>query len=156
MQTEQKMFVTAEGLEKLKAELSDLKDRGRREIAERIKIAKEYGDLSENAEYQTAKEQQAFTEGRIAEIEEVLRHAAVIEKSKGASSTVTVGSTVVVKINGDDAKFSIVGSHEADPAQGKISNQSPLGQALLDKKVGEKVAVEAPVGTITYTIKKIL
>lgn len=151
---EQNVYLTAEGLSKLRVELSDLKERGRKEVAEQIKTAKEFGDLSENHDYHSAKEKQSFIEGRIAEIEELIRRASVIKKTK-ASGAVTIGSTVSVKINGGEGTFTIVGSAEADPTSGKISNESPLGRALLGKAVGETVVVEAPSGKVSYTVHKI-
>lgn len=152
---DQEVFLTSEGLGKLKEELTDLREHGRKDVAERIKVAKEFGDLSENADYHSAKEQQSFIEGRISELEEILKNAVIIESQKGGS-TITVGSTVKVQIDGGEGVFTIVGSAEADPGQGKISNESPLGKALLNKKVGETVEVEAPAGTVVYTVKKIL
>jgi transcription elongation factor GreA len=155
MQTaEQNVYLTPEGLQKLKEELADLKERGRRQVAERIKTAKEFGDLSENAEYHAAKEEQSFIEGRISELEELIRRASVIKKST-AKDEVAIGSTVEVKINGGHGVFTIVGSAEADPTSGKISNESPLGRALLGKAEGEQIQVEAPGGTVSYTIHKI-
>ena len=153
---DQKVILTAEGLSRLKEELTDLKGRARRGIAEQIRVAKELGDLSENAQYHAAKERQSFVEGRIAELEDLIRRASIIEQPKKGSGQVVVGSTVVVHIGGGEGRFTIVGSTEADPAVGLISNESPLGRALLEKKVGDKVQVQAPAGTISYMIKKIL
>jgi transcription elongation factor GreA len=155
MSSEKKIFVTKEGLEKLQAELKDLSERGRQEIAARIKEAKEFGDLSENSEYHDAKEQQSFIEGRINELKMMLKQASVIDDGNKQKNQVGVGSTVVVEINGGEGQFTIVGSAEADPDQGKISNESPLGQALLDRKVGEEIEVDAPAGKVIYTIKAV-
>lgn len=146
-------YFTPEGLEKLKQELETLRGR-RKELAEKIAEAKELGDLSENAEYHAAREAQGMNESRILEIEAILKQAVVVEKdSKGSS--VQVGSVIVVE-NGDGEKeFTIVGSNEADPLEGKISNEAPFGKALVGKSVGDTATVSTPRGEITYTIKKI-
>lgn len=152
-QVEDQVLLTAEGLGSLQKELHDLKTERQPAVIERIKRAKEYGDLSENAEYDDAKNEQGFVAGRIAEIEEILKKAKVIEKN--GDGTVQLGSTVLVHIDGDEEEFMIVGAAEADPLAKRISHESPLGSALLGKKVGEKVEVDAPVGKITYTIKEV-
>lgn len=144
-------YLTQQGLKKLQQELTDLKIVKRREVADRIQQAKELGDLSENAEYVEAKTEQAFIEGRIVEIENTLRNALVIDETK-KGDTVAVGSTLTVKIEGKDNEYSIVGSNEADPANGRISNESPLGKAFLGKRVGETVTINAPRGEMRYTI----
>ncbi len=146
-------YVSRDGLEKLRVELDDLVNVQRKKIAAALKEAKEFGDLSENASWDDAKERQAFIEGRIAEIENILKNAVEIEKGKG--DVVAVGSTVHVELEEGEQEFSIVGSTEADPEQGKISNESPIGKALLGKKPGDEVEVEVPAGTILYKIKKI-
>ena len=146
-------YVTSDGLEKLREELDDLVNVQRKKIAAALKEAKEFGDLSENASWDDAKERQAFIEGRIAEIENILKNAVAIEKGKG--DIVAVGSTVHVELEEGEQQFSIVGSTEADPELGKISNESPIGKALLGKKPGEEVEVQVPAGTITYKITKI-
>ena len=146
-------YVTSDGLEKLREELDDLVNVQRKKIAAALKEAKEFGDLSENASWDDAKERQAFIEGRIAEIENILKNAVAIEKGKG--DIVAVGSTVHVELEEDEQQFSIVGSTEADPELGKISNESPIGKALLGKKPGDEVEVQVPAGTITYKITKI-
>ncbi len=148
-------YITAEGLEKIKAELQELKTTKRKQIAERIKEAKELGDLSENAEYVDAKDEQAFAEGHILELEELVKNSSVIKNQSGGS-TAQVGSRVVVKGPAGEQTFSIVGSNEADPAKGKISNESPLGQALAGKREGETVKVQTPKGEVTYTLKEIM
>jgi transcription elongation factor GreA len=125
----------------------------RKKIAAALKEAKEFGDLSENASWDDAKERQAFIEGRIAEIENILKNAVAIKKSSG--DTVAVGSTVHVELEEGLQNFQIVGSTEADPEQGKISNESPIGRALLGKKPGDEVEVEVPAGVIVYKIQKI-
>lgn len=148
-------YVTQEGLQKGKEELDDLKNVRRKEIAERIERAKEMGDLSENAEYTSAREEQAFLEGRIIELEELLRNAVVIHHTKGADF-VEVGSVVTVQTeNALMREYTIVGSDEANPLQGKISHQSPLGEAFLGKRVNDVVAVNAPKGVMRYTILEI-
>jgi len=146
-------YVTSDGLEKLREELDDLVNVQRKKIAAALKEAKEFGDLSENASWDDAKERQAFIEGRIAEIENILKNAVAIEKGK--VDIVAVGSTVHVELEEGEQQFSIVGSTEADPELGKISNESPIGKALLGKKPGDEVEVQVPAGTITYKITKI-
>lgn len=152
--TERQTFITAEGLQKLRDELHQLKTVKRREIAQRIQEAKELGDLSENAEYVEAKNEQAFVEGRIAELETAVKNAVIIQDVKNAEQ-VRVGSKVTAKHDGTAATYSIVGSNESDPSNGRISNESPLGQALLGKKVGETVTVTVPNGKRTFTITAI-
>jgi transcription elongation factor GreA len=153
--TDKDIYVTQEGLDKLKSELEYLKTTKRKDIAGRIASAKELGDLSENAEYSEAKEEQSLVESRILELEETLRRVKMIEKHKGAK-TVMIGSNITVLDQAQHTQqFDIVGSNEADPAAGKISNESPLGKAFLGRKVGDAIAVAVPRGTVTYTLKKI-
>ena len=147
-------YISPERLEELRKELEMLKTEKRVEIAERLKVAKDYGDLSENAEYSEARDDQAKVESRIAELEEVVRNAVTLRKS-GHGDEVAVGSTVIVKKNGETKTFIIVGTYEAKPEEGKISDESPLGKAFLKKKVGETVTVTTPAGTISYEIVKI-
>lgn len=147
--------MTPGGFKKLQEELDNLKANRRKEIADRIKQAKEYGDLSENAEYQEAKEEQAFNEGRILELEHQIKTAMVTEDIKPSTSQVAIGSRVVVDKQGEKLKFIIVGSTEADPVAGKISIESPLGGALLGGKVGDEIKVSLPVGEIKYKILEI-
>lgn len=144
-------YVTKEGLEKLKEELSALKSVKRREIAERIQQAKELGDLSENAEYVEAKNEQAFTEGRIGEIEEIVRNAMIIPEHR-EGDVVKIGSTVKATVEGNTVTFVIVGSNESDPAAGRISNESPIGVAYLGKRIGDKAEVQTPRGVVVHTI----
>lgn len=151
--TTNEFHLTAEGIQSLKDELADLVSNKRGEIAERLKEAKADGDLSENAMYDAARDEQSFVEGRIAEIEHILKHAQVIT-SKG-TGTVSLGSRVHVELEQGDQQYVIVGSTEANPDEGKISDQSPIGRALLGKKAGDKVDVDVPSGTITYKIKKV-
>ena len=146
-------YVTKDGLDKLRVELDDLVNVQRKKIAAALKEAKEFGDLSENASWDDAKERQAFIEGRIAEIEHILKNAVEIDESHG--DVVGVGSTVHVELETGEQKFQIVGSTEADPETGKISNESPIGKALLGKKPGDEVEVDVPAGTMVYKIKKI-
>ena len=141
-------YLSQEGYEQHKQELEDLKFK-RQDIANRLEEAKSLGDLSENQEYISAKEAQAFNEGKILELEQLLREAQVIEKNRQYSS-VQVGASVEAQGNGKKQTFVIVGSEEADPAQGKISNESPLGKAFLGHKVGETVEVSVPAGQVKY------
>jgi transcription elongation factor GreA len=140
--------ITPQGLEKLKEEIEDLSTEKRREVAARIKEAREFGDISENAEYDDAKNEQALLEARIARLEERLRRATVIDKTDVGTDEVTVGSIVHVKDqkSGDSQKFQIVGSTEADPLEQKLSNESPIGKALIGAKRNDVVSVEVPRG----------
>ncbi len=153
--TERIHYLTKEGLEKLQNELQELVHVRRKEISARIQEAKELGDLSENAEYQEAKNEQAFNEGRIEEIEQTLKHAEVISEQKSTADEVRVGSEVMTDFQGKNLLLQIVGSNEADPISGKISNESPIGQALLGRKTGDAVTVQTPKGDAVYTIVKI-
>lgn len=149
-----KFYLSKERLEELKAELEQLSHEGRRAVADRLKRAKEYGDLSENSEYSEAKDEQAAVERRILELEDTIKNAAIIKKTTG-SDTVVVGSTVTVKDKSKISVYQIVGSNEAMPEEGKISNESPLGKAFLGRRVGEEVKVGTPKGDTFYTISKI-
>ena len=152
---EKQTFITEEGLEKLKEELVYLKTQKRKEIAERISVAKELGDLSENAEYSEAKDEQAFTETRIQELESIIRNVQIIKKPR-KKNTVQLGTTVEISTdNGKNMKYTMVGSNEADPSKGKISNESPIGQAFLGHKVDDIVEVKAPKGILKFKIIKI-
>ena len=144
-------FVTEEGLKKIKDELSKRKTEIRQGIASAIKEAKEQGDLSENAEYSEAKRQQAENEARISELEFMLKESRVASYDK-FSGVVQMGSRVKVKFNGDEMEFQIVGSNEADPAEMKISNESPMGKGFMGKTKGDKVEVETPGGRVKYEI----
>ena len=147
-------YLTPEGEVKLKAELAELKGRRREELAQRLRSAIQMGDLSENADYHKAKEDQAFLEGRIQEIEATLRTAVVIEKSQG--DVVSVGSYVTVQeADFDPEIFYVVGAKEADPRNGKISNESPIGSALMNHKVGDVVEADTPGGKIRLKILKV-
>jgi transcription elongation factor GreA len=154
------VLVTKEGLQKLEEELKNLKTVKRKEVASRIKEAISYGDLSENSEYEEAKNEQAFVEGRILELEEKLKNTEIISKStkKNSDQTVQLGSKVTVQnksVKGSKPQgYTIVGSTEAN-FDSKISNESPVGNALLDKKVGDQVKVAVPTGVVEYEILKI-
>ena len=147
-------YLSRDGADKLRAELEELVVTRRPEIAQRIHDAKEHGDLSENAEYEDAKNEQAFVEGRIQTLEALIKNATIIDENH-STDHVQVGSTV--KVDGDDGKetFTIVGSAEAKPAAGRISNESPVGRALLGRKKGDKVTVKVPAGDFSYTIIEI-
>jgi transcription elongation factor GreA len=144
---EKPIFLTPEGRAKLEAELEQLKTVRRAQVAERIHSAKEEGDIMENSAYDEAKNEQAFVEGRIMTVEQMLKNAVMIDKSR-ASDSVGIGSyvTVVERGDDDDEMYQIVGSAEADPTRGRISNESPVGRALLGKRVGEEVQVKIPDG----------
>jgi transcription elongation factor GreA len=142
------VILTPEGLEKLKAELEHLSTDKRREVAERIKEAREFGDISENSEYDDAKNEQAMLEARIASVQEKIRMATVIEPEELSTEVVTVGSVVHVKDEqtGKSVKYTIVGSAEAKPAENRLSNESPVGRALLGRKRNDEVSVQVPRG----------
>ena len=147
-------YLTAEGEEKLQAELKELKGPRREELAERLRSAIQMGDLSENADYHKAKEDQGFLEGRIQEIEAILRNSVIIEKTN--SDSVSIGSHVTIQEEGFDPEtYHIVGPTEADPRQGRISHESPIGVALLNKKVGQVAEAETPGGKIKFKIIKV-
>ena len=146
-------IISAEGYNKLMEELDHLSTVKRREIATRIESAKELGDLSENAEYADAKDAQAFNEGRIAELTGLLKNLTVVENA--GSDTISMGSQVVAEVGGVRKEFTIVSFNEADPLNGKISNESPLGLALLNHRPGDKVIVKTPKGEAEYTIESI-
>ena len=149
-----KQYLTKERLEEFKVELEDLKNNRRNEVAQRLKQAKEYGDLSENSEYAEARDEQANVEGRIFELEEVLKSAVLIEKTEG-NGAVQVGSVVTIKKGEKTSVYTIVGKYEAKPEEGRISDESPLGKAFLKHKVGDTINVTTPGGVMTYEILKI-
>ncbi|MGB4503534.1 MAG: transcription elongation factor GreA [Syntrophaceticus sp.] len=151
---EKEVLLTGDGVKRLEDELHLLKSVKRREIAERIRAAIDFGDISENSEYEEAKNEQAFIEGRIITLEKMLRHARIIDASEVPSDTVGVGSTVLLEDQdtGDVIEYTIVGSAEADPADNKISNESPVGKAILGKKAGVVVEIKVPAGTLKYRI----
>ena len=149
-----KKYFTKERLDKLKNELQDLKTTKAKEIAKRLKKAASFGDISDNAEYDEAKEAQTFLISKIAELDNLIKNAEVIEKEK-KSGRVQISSRVVISSNNKEETFQIVGAEEADPLKGMISYQSPLGKALLNKSTGSKAEFEAPNGKIIYKIIKI-
>lgn len=151
--TKSEFHLTADGLQALKDELQELTTEKRTELAERLKEAKADGDLSENAMYDAARDEQSFVEGRIAEIEHILKHAEVIS-NKGTSS-VSLGSRVHVELEEGNVEYVIVGSTEANPDKGYISDQSPIGKALIGHSAGDSVEVDVPSGKMVYTIRKI-
>ena len=150
----EKKHMTYEGVKKLEDELEYLKTVKRKEITEKIKVALGYGDLSENSEYDEAKNEQAFTEGRIIQLENMLKNAVVVDESEISTDIVTVGSIVkVMDFDFDEeVEYSIVGSAEADPMNFKISNESPVGEGLMGKKVGDVVEIEVPGGTTKFEV----
>lgn len=143
--------LTQKGLDSLKSELEELKENKRPKAVDRLANARSQGDLSENSDYHNAKEELEFLDGRISEIEDVIKNAKVV-KSSGNGSGVSIGTKVTVKTNGETNIFEIVGEWEADPINKKISHSSPLGQALIGKGKGEKVEIEAPAGKVVYEI----
>jgi transcription elongation factor GreA len=149
----EQQIISEEGFQKLEEELHQLSTTKRREIADRIEKAKELGDLSENAEYADAKEAQAFNEGRISEISNLLKNLTVVQGGQGGE--VGMGSKVTVEVDGTKKEYTIVSFNEADPLTGRISNESPMGVAFSGKKVGDKVTVQTPKGTMTYIVSKI-
>jgi transcription elongation factor GreA len=152
--TKREYILTAEGAARLRQELAELKGPRRTELAARLRHAVQMGDLSENADYIMAKEDQAFLEGRILELETLLRQAVIVEESE--AGVVAVGSTVVVsESGGPEEVFQLVGMKEADPRRGKVSHESPIGQALLGHRAGETVQAETPGGTLTFKILEI-
>ncbi len=147
-------YLSQERYDELKRELDQLRSVSRLEVAEQLKRAKEYGDLSENAEYAEAREEQSRIETRIAELDDILKSAVIIHKGAGGD-VVAIGSTVTVKKDNTDTTYLIVGSNESNPAERKISNESPLGRAFLGKRSGDKVSVSTPSGTVEYAILKV-
>ncbi|KAA0563756.1 MULTISPECIES: transcription elongation factor GreA [Bacillaceae] len=157
MSTDKVFPMTAEGKEKLEKELENLKTVKRKEVVERIKIARSFGDLSENSEYDAAKDEQAFVEGRISTLENMIRNAKIIQEDDMNSDTVQLGKkvTFVELPDGDKETYTIVGSAEADPFEGKISNDSPIAKSLLGHKVGAKVSVQTPGGEMNVKIVEV-
>lgn len=154
---EKEVILTLDGLKKLELELEQQKSVKRREVAERIKQAIEFGDISENSEYEDAKNEQAFIEGRILTLEKMLRNARVIDDVDIHTDVVSIGSTVLLKDLefSEEIEYTIVGSAEADPAENKISNESPVGRAILGQTRGSTVEVSVPVGLLKYQILNI-
>lgn len=147
-------YITPEGLEKFKKELQELKEVKRKEIAASLERASSFGDLTENAEYHEAKEAQAFLEGRILELEDLIKNAVLIQEEH-SKKYAQLGSTILVSADWGKEKFTIVGGNEANPLEGKISPESPLGKAVLNQPVGAFIEVDAPQGKIRYKILKI-
>ena len=146
-----KIYFTSEGLAKIKNELSELKDNKRPRVVERLALARSQGDLSENNEYAAAREELAFVDGRIEELEDIIANACISDTPK-VNGCVSLGSKVKVKIDGLENVYEIVGEFEANPSLKKVSANSPLGKALIGKKSGEEVEFEAPAGKVVYTI----
>lgn len=157
MATEKVFPMTKDGKEKLEKELEYLKSVRRKEVVERIKVARSFGDLSENSEYDSAKEEQAFVEGRITTLENMIRNAKIIEDDELNSDLATLGKTVtfVELPDGDEETYTIVGSAEADPFEGKISNDSPIAKSLIGQKVDDEVTVQTPGGEMRVRIVSI-
>ena len=149
------IYLTRDGLKELEDEYKELTEKKLPKLIKRVKRARDFGDLSENAEYANAREDLAFAKGRADELEEVLAKAKVIKKPRKGRKSITLGSKIKVKVDGEKRELTVVGEWEADPMAKKISASSPLGKALLGKKKGEKVKVEVPAGKVTYTILKI-
>lgn len=154
---EKKHYMTLEGKQKLEEELEFLKTEKRKEVVERIKVARSFGDLSENSEYDSAKEEQAFVEGRISTLEKMIRNAVIIEDDDSNNSIVTIGKTVKFKElpDGDEEEYTIVGSAESDPFEGKISNDSPMAKSLLGRTIGDVVHVNTPGGEMEVKILEV-
>jgi transcription elongation factor GreA len=150
------IYLTVEGAEKVKAELAELKGPGRTELAQRLRSAIQMGDLSENADYHKAKEDQGFLEGRIKELEYLLHNAVIVDISEVSRDSVQVGTRITIQEEGEEPEtYLMVGASEADPRNGRISNESPIGAALFGKKVGEFALAETPGGQIKFKILKI-
>ena len=153
------VYITADGLEKIKEELDYLKNTKRVEISEKLHLAIKEGDLSENADYHDAKEQQSFTEGRIIDLENSLARAKVIDDNLTLTNQIRVGNTVVITEVGldedDEEEYRIVGVHEADPSKGMISNESPIGRALLGAKIGQTITATTPRGNLQFKVLQI-
>lgn len=149
-----KIYLTQKGLDDLKKEFEDMQNKRRPEVVERLSAAREMGDLSENAEYTAAREELSFIDGRLDELESLLKQVEIIS-DEHATQSVGLGSQVVIKIKDKEETFTVVGEWEADPVEKKISHESPLGKALIGKAVGEEIHVEAPAGTMTYKVVSI-
>ena len=148
-----KIQFTPQGLTEIKSELDELKNKKLQAAIDRVSRARDFGDLSENAEYHAAKEELAFIEGRVEELEEIVKNALVVKT--GSNGQVNVGCKVTVEVDGKDLTYNVVGEWEADPLSKKISHTSPLGQALMGKKTGDEVRFDAPAGSVIYKVKKI-
>jgi len=157
MVTEKSYYMTEEGKDKLEEELQHLKTEKRQEVVERIKIARSFGDLSENSEYDAAKDEQAFVESRISQVETMIRNAVIIENDNENPDIVSLGRSVTFKElpDGDEETYTIVGSAESDPFEGKISNDSPMAKSLIGQEAGAEVSVTTPAGDIMVRIEKV-
>lgn len=157
MSIEKSYYMTVEGKEKIENELLFLKTNRRPEVVERIKVARDFGDLSENSEYDSAKEEQAFVEQRITQLEKMIRNAVIIKNNDTNPNIVSLGKTVTFQElpDGDEESYTIVGSAEADPFEGKISNDSPIAHSLIGKEIGAEVTVSTPGGDIQVRITKV-
>jgi transcription elongation factor GreA len=157
MADEKQHYMTAEGKAKLEDELRYLKTERRKEVVERIKVARSFGDLSENSEYDAAKDEQAFVESKIQQLEQMVRNAVIIQEDGSNPDVVSIGKSVtfVELPDGDEETFMIVGSAESDPLEGKISNDSPMAKSLLGKSLGDKVSVSTPDGELRLKIVKV-
>jgi transcription elongation factor GreA len=157
MSTENRVLLTVEGYERIEKELDRLRTTGRREVAERIRDSKQFGDFAENAEFEEAKIEQAFVEGRIHDLQRVLQASQVVETDSIPTDTIGIGSvvTVIDQDSKDEWQFQLVGSVESDPDNDRISDESPVGEALFGKKVGDKVTVRIPDGRIRYKVASI-
>jgi len=154
MSEEKKHYITAEGKRKLEQELEYLKTERRKQVVERIKVARSFGDLSENSEYDAAKDEQAFVEARIQQLEQIIRNSVVVEDDADNPDVVNIGKSVtfIELPDGEEESYTIVGSAESDPFEGKISNDSPMGRSLIGKKVGDEVTVPTPGGELRVKI----
>lgn len=154
---DKKHYMTAEGKRKLEDELETLKTEKRKEVVERIKVARDFGDLSENSEYDAAKDEQAFVESRIGQLEQMIRNAEIIEADTGNTDMVSIGKSVIFQElpDGDEETYQIVGSAESNPVDGKISNDSPMAKSLIGHSVGEEVAVTTPGGDMNVKIVEV-
>jgi len=157
MPEEKEYYMTREGKEKLEKELEYLKTEKRKEVVERIKVARSFGDLSENSEYDAAKDEQAFVESRISQLENMIRNAVIIEDTNDDPNVVTIGKSVkfIELPDGEVETYTIVGSAESDPFEGKISNDSPMAKSLLGKSIGDEVVVQTPGGEMNVKIIEI-
>ncbi|WP_027963513.1 transcription elongation factor GreA [Halalkalibacillus halophilus] len=157
MAEEKNFYMTEDGKQKLEQELEDLKITKRPEVVERIKVARSFGDLSENSEYDAAKDEQAFVESRISQLENMIRYAVIIENDNSNTDVVDLGKTVrFAEIpDGDEEEYQIVGSAEADPLEGRISNDSPMAKSLIGKRIGDKVMVQTPGGEFQVEIVEV-
>jgi transcription elongation factor GreA len=155
--SDKETFVTEAGLQKLKDELDHLITVKRKEVVERIKTARSFGDLSENSEYDAAKDEQAFVEGRINQIENTIRSAKIIDTTNAEGDVISIGKTIIIQElpDGDKEEYSIVGSTESDPLSGKISNDSPMAQSLMGKQVGAEVSVQTPGGEMKIKVLEV-